>query len=194
MAEKKVPISVTELRKQLAEAEAAAKAAKGIQKLTAVAYVDPNSLCQFKIKEDVFAHFEIKLPDYVETDTVYGTDTTPKSTSTGAGTKTNPKTVTDTGAGSIQKRSQQLVGKAIKVPTNGSTTTYLQRTIKGVAKNIKYVTIRVPSSMSVSAIILWINTCFGQANKRPGSFIMPSGARVSLNPQFTDKTKLPSKK
>lgn len=160
---------------------------KGIQKIMVAATIDPTAYIEFRIREDFVKHFDIALvaPSITGGDKLFiAKDKTPS-------TATNkPVTVASAGAGSIKGRNSKLIGRAIKVPTNGG---YL-RNIKGVAKPIKEVTIRVPSNMSVSAIALWINSAFTQTTKKPSYFLMPSGARVSINGSFTDKTKLANKK
>ncbi|WP_377478901.1 MAG: hypothetical protein P2A85_09150 [Microcoleus anatoxicus] len=143
--------------------------------------------------------FDIKNPEKLDTDTVFGTDTTPKTLTPGTGgVKTNPQTASELNAGSIQHSYKPMIGKAIKIPTNDNatagSTNYMKRKYKGAERNVKFVTVRVPSSMSIAAIVLWINTCFRTVSRRPGMFIMPSGARVSINPSFTEKAKLPNRK
>ncbi len=177
-----------------AQLEAAAKAEqekataqKGIQFVTVSATVDPTAYIQFRVREDFVKHFEIAAAptSIADSDKLFVAKNKVASTATN-----KPVTVALAGAGSIKGRNSKLIGRAIKVPTNGGYT----RKIKGTAKPIKEVTIRVPSNMSVAAIALWINVAFTQASKKPTYFLMPSGSRVAIDGSFTDKTKLANKK
>ncbi len=166
-----------------------AKATKGGQSILCAAFVDPSSYCRFKIKEDILLHFDIDpVPDYMtDSDVVFAPK---KKTTTTGGTGKKLETVKSTGAGSLSSSESKLIGDRIKIPCG----TGLVRKVKGVLKQIKFVSIRVPASMNLTAKCLWINTCFKQASKKPTYFITEAGARVSINASFTDKTKLPNKK
>ena len=165
----------------------AATAKKGIQSVTVSATVDPTAYVQFKVREDFVKHFDIAAvpTSIIDSDKLFIAKNKIPSTAIN-----KPVTVASAGAGSLKGSNSKLIGRAIKVPTGGGYT----RTIKGVIKPIKEVTIRVPSNMSLAAIALWINVAFTQASKKPTYFLMPSGARVSINGSFTDKAKLANKK
>ena len=162
------------------------KALKGIQSLFVTATVDPTTFTQFQVREDVVEHFEIELvaTSVAATDEQFiAKDKTPTATK-------KVVTVSNSGAGSQKNGSNKLIGRAIKIPTNGG----YQRKLKGGLKPVKEVTIRVPSNMSLPAICLWINTAFKATTKKPTYFRTPSGSRVSINSAFADKTKLANKK
>jgi hypothetical protein len=180
--------NAADLQKASDEAVAIAKATKGGQSIICRAYVDPTSYCEFKVREDVFLHFDIDaVPDSLaESDVIYVPRK--KTVNTTGGTK--QETVKKTGAGSIAASDSKLIGRRIKIPCG----TGLQRKVKGTLKDIKFISIRVSANMSLSAIILWINMCFKQASKKPTYFLTEAGARVTLNANFSDKTKLPQKK
>jgi hypothetical protein len=178
-----------------AEQEAAAKAAidlateqKGTQSITVSANVDPTAYVQFKVREDLIKHFDIKpyAPSIADGDKVF----VAKRKAVTGGTGKKPVTVVNAGAGTVKSSSSQIIGRAIKIPTSGGYT----RKVKGSQKAIKEVTVRVPSNMSLAAICLWINSAFTQASKKPTYFKTPAGARVSINGSFTDKSKLANKK
>jgi len=165
----------------------AAKSKKGIQSVTVFATVDPTSYTQFKVREDLIEHFGIKpvAASVTDGDQVF----IPKKKTKAASTGKKPITISSGGGGSMGGTSK-LIGRAIKIPTGGS----YQRKVKGVAKNINEVTIRVPSCMSLLAIALWINTAFTEKTKTPTYFKTPAGTRVFLNGSFAAKDKLANKK
>jgi Tfp pilus assembly protein PilZ len=181
--------SAANLQKTADDQIAEAKAKKGGQSILCTGFVDPSSYSRFRIKEDVLLHFEIDpVPDYlVDTDVVF---TPKKKAGTGTGTGVKLNTVNSTTAGNLSKSETKLIGRAIKVPCG----TGLTRKTKGGTKSIKSVTIRLPMSMSLTAICLWINTCFKSSTKKPGYFFTQAGARVNINSAFTEKSKLPNKK
>ena len=164
------------------------KAKKGIQSITVYATVDPTSYILFKVREDLVQHFGIKpvASSIVDSDKVF----VPKKKTKTASTGKSPVTVSDGGGGNISGRTSKLIGRAIKIPTGSG---YFRKG-KGGTKAIKEVTIRVPSSMSLLAIVLWINTAFKTQAKKPTYFKTPSGARVTLNTTFENKAKLANKK
>ncbi|MEG4999693.1 hypothetical protein [Microcoleus sp. B4-D4] len=169
------------------EAEiAAAKDKKGTQSVTVAALVDPTGYTTFKVREDFVDHFGITpTSTALEGATLF----IPKKKVVTGGTGTTPVTPNSAGAGTVKSDSAKIIGRAIKVPTGGGYT----RKIKGVQKPIKEVTMRVPSTMSLTAIILWINTSFS-GTKKPTYFKTAAGSRVSINSTFTDKSKLANKK
>jgi len=166
----------------------AAKEIKGIQRIAVKAYIDPTAYSAFKVREDIVEHFGIKeAPEgLATTDVVFQ----PKKKAGTVATTKKIDTVTSKNAGSRFVGGQYLIGKAIRIPCG----TGLKRNIKGVKKDISGVTIRVPSHMTDIAICLWINTCFGEATKKPKYFVSSSGATVFITPSFTDKANLPNKK
>lgn len=179
--------SAANLQKALEDEYKRLQELKGNQSIVCKAYVDPTSYCNFRIKEDVFNYFGIKIPSTItDTDVVY----VAKRKATTTTKKLN--TVNSLKAGNIAKSEGILIGRAIKVPCSGGTG--IIRKIKGALKPIKFVTIRLPASMSLAAVCLWINTCFSEASKRPTYFITQAGARVSINAGFTDKANLSNKK
>lgn len=175
-----VPIAEEEIKE--------AKEKKGIQSITVSATVDPTSYTQFKVREDLIAHFGISpvAKSIVDSDQLF---VAKKKTKT-ASTAKSPVTISSSGGGSMSSGTSKIIGRAIKIPTGGG----YSRKGKGGEKVIKEVTIRVPSSMSLLAIVLWINTAFTQASKKPSYFKTPAGSRVSINGSFDDKTKLANKK
>ena len=177
-----------------AQQEAAAKAEidaateqKGIQSITVSATIDPTAYIQFKVRGDLVKHFDIAP---VPTSVADGDKLFIAKKKSPSASANKPVTVASSEAGSLKGGTSKLIGRAIKVPTGGG----YQRKVKGALKNIKEVTIRVPSNMSLAAIALWINTAFTQASKKPSYFKTPAGSRVSINASFTDKTKLANKK
>ena len=180
-----------DLQKVADEAQKEAEAKVGNQYLRVVnAYVDPTAYCTFRVREDVIKHFGIDaVPDNLaETDVPY----TPRKKATTTTTTTKQvTTVVETGAGSLSGTNRSIVGRVIKIPTGG---TGITRKVNGAVKQVKEVTIRLPASMTYSAAILWINTCFKDAAKKPSFFKTQAGGRVTINSTFTDKTKLPNKK
>ncbi len=178
-AENLAPIGEDEIK--------AAKSKKGIQSVTVSATVDPTSYTQFKVREDLIAHFGITpaSKSIAESDKLF----VPKK-KTASTAKSHPVTVSGGGGGGTRSGTSKLIGRAIKIPTGGS----YQRKVKGAAKDINEVTIRVPSSMSLLAIVLWINTAFTEKTKKPTYFKTPAGTKVFLNGSFADKTKLANKK
>lgn len=160
---------------------------KGIQSVTVSATVDPSAYVQFKVREDLIKHFGITLipSSIADGDKLFIAKTKVSGTSTN-----HPTTLGSAGAGTVKSNRGKLIGRAIKIPTGGG----YQRKVKGKDTDIKKVTIRVPSLMSLPAIVLWINSAFSQENKKPVYFITPAGARVSIDSSFTDKSKLANKK
>ncbi|MEG4999385.1 hypothetical protein [Microcoleus sp. B4-D4] len=176
-----------EIKKALDDEIAAAAEKPGTQSVTVAALVDPTGYIQFKIREDFVNHFGITpTSTALEGATLF----VPKKKAGTGGTGTKPVTPNSAGAGTVKSNNAKIIGRAIKVPTGGGYT----RKIKGVQKPIKEVTIRVPSTMSLTAIILWINTSFTGTTKKPSYFITSAGSRVSINSTFTDKSKLAKKK
>jgi hypothetical protein len=163
---------------------------KGIQSITVYASVDPTAYVQFKVREDLVKHFGIKpVSDSIgEEDKLF----VPKRTKVATSGKT-VVTASSSTAGSVQGRTSKIIGRAIKVPTGSG----YERKVGASLKSIALVTLRVPSLMSLPAIILWINSAFATAGKRPKYFITSAGARVSINSDFSgtaSKAKLANKK
>jgi|ERR671932_625270 hypothetical protein len=183
-------VDAVNLQKTADDAKKEASDKKGNQYLRMIAHVDPTSFTNFRVREDVVNYFGIDpVPDNLaDTDTPFVPKKTTTTTTT-TGKKAN--TVVKTGAGSMSGDNTGIVGRTITISTNG---TGLTRKYKGADKPIKQVTIRVPASMNYSAVILWINTCFKDANKKPTFFKTSAGGRVRINSSFTDKTKLPNRK
>ncbi len=183
--------TAAELEKIAEDEKKEAEAKPGNQYLRVMtAYVDPTSYVTFRVREDVIKHFAIDAApaSLAAGDVPY----TPRKKATTTPTTTKEvTTVTETGAGSISNGKRSIVGRVVKIPTGG---TGITRKVNGVVKPVKEVTIRVPSAMTYSAVILWINTCFKDAAKKPTFFRTQAGGTVRINSTFTDKTKLPNKK
>ncbi|MFB8795549.1 MAG: hypothetical protein U7126_15315 [Microcoleus sp.] len=165
-----------------------AKGKKGIQSITVSATVDPTSYTQFKVREDLIAHFGISpvAKSIVDSDQLF---VAKKKTKT-ASTAKSPVTISSGGGGSMSSGTSKIIGRAIKIPTGGG----YSRKGKGGDKVINEVTIRVPSCMSLLAIALWINSAFTGTTKKPSYFKTPAGTRVILDSSFENKAKLANKK
>jgi hypothetical protein len=165
------------------------KKTKGNQTPFVMASVDPTSFVLFRVKEDVIAHFsiEVKAKSIADSDVAFVAKRKPTVTGGGG---TTPTTVVSSGAGTIKPKDAKIIGRAIRIPTGGGLTRTNKRSL---IKQIKMVTIRVPACMSLSAVVLWINTAFS-GTRKPSYFFSPGGAKVLITKGFADKTKLANKK
>jgi hypothetical protein len=152
-------------------------AQKGIQMRLVQAYLEPSSYVNFFVREDFYSYFGVKPV----------VATTAKKAEPRKPAKTGTPKDTNKGNGvSYHSKSKKLPDKKIKVPTTGGDAPLVNS--KGTKKK-KWMTFRVPSYLSSSAVALWINTAF-DANRRPSYFMLESGTRVSIDPTFTDPSKL----
>lgn len=158
-------------------------------KILVQALVENGAYCSFYVRADLVQHFGID-PKLSGTNLVAFR---PKVVPVAGATPVNDSKITsvaEAGAGSVSVDIKRIIGKGIIIPAG----TGLIRKRKGVDITVKNVLIRVPSVMTLPAIILWINTQFKTASKKPTIFRTAAGAKVSINITFTDPARLPNKK
>lgn len=152
-------------------------ARKGIQRVLVQAYLEPTSYINFYVREDFYTYYGVKV--VVATTASKAEPKRPAKTGT-------PK-ITNKGNGvSYSNKGQKLPDKKIKVPTTGGDAPLVN---SKTTKRKKWMTFRVPTYMSSTAIALWINTSF-DANRRPTYFMLESGTRVNIDSTLVEPSKL----
>jgi hypothetical protein len=153
------------------------EAIKGTQYIKVDAYLEATSYVSFFVREDFFKYYGVKVVVATTAKKArpkkLAATGTPKDTNKGNGVSYNTK-------------NSKLPDKKIKIPTTGGDAPALN---SKSTKKKKFMTFRVPSYMSSSAVALWINTAF-DANRRPSYFILESGTRVNIDPTFVEPSKL----
>ncbi len=167
------PISAEGAKKQIDQAGET----KGNQDIGVQAYLEPTSYVNFSVREDLYNYYGVK-PVVAET----ARKAVPKRA-----VSITPPADTNKGNGvSYQSKNGKKPDRKIKIPTTGGEPPLVH---SKTTKRKKWMTFRVPSYMPSAAVALWINTAFDTA-RRPTFFILESGTRVNIDPNFTDPAKL----
>ena len=152
-------------------------ARKGIQRVLVQAYLEPTSYINFYVREDFYTYYGVKVV----------VATTASKAEPKRPVKTGTPKITNKGNGvSYSNKGQKLPDKKIKVPTTGGDAPLVN---SKTTKRKKWMTFRVPTYMSSTAIALWINTSF-DANRRPTYFMLESGTRVNIDSTLMEPSKL----